>query len=373
MGNFKIIVLKKILNIYLFFIYKAMCISEQYKNILIGFILKHISLNSNEYHMFTTLPRDLEYLKNKIVPLDDSSDVAIVIQGPIITDDNFTINSIEIFTYLFPKAKIIMSTWKNQDFDIKDKFIQKNVYLIENEPPSNVGTLNVNLQIVSSLAGVKQAEKLGCKYVLKIRSDQRITKPSSLKYMINSLMMFKIDNNSVLNSRLIFLGDLTNTYTNLAFHISDFIVFGNTKDVIKLYDIPLDLRSYAFKEDVLNKYKLQYDYIWNNESDTSLIEMPEYLNYNYFIDQLMSPEQYIIYEFIKKNLTLEHNDNYLYLYKELLKRYVIILDHDDLGLYWFKKFFKYMNLNIYQRGNRYGKLNHRMWLDLYINHIKAQQ
>lgn len=371
MGNFKIIIFKKILNIYLFFLYRAMRLSEQYKNILIGFILKHVSLNSDEYHLFNTVPRGLKYLKNKIIPQDDSSDVAIVIQGPIIAEDNFTFNTIEIFTYLFPKAKIIISTWKNQDLHIKEKLLQKNVYFVESELPSNVGTLNVNLQIISSLAGVRQADKLGCKYVLKIRSDQRITKPLSLNYLINSLNIFKIDLNERLDSRLVFLGDLTNTYTNLAFHISDFIAFGITQDVFKLYDIPLDLRPYAFKEDVLNKYKLQYDYIWNHEFDISLEQMPDYLEYNHFIEQLMSPEQYIIFEFIKNHLPFDNKDNYLYLYKDFLKRYIIILDHEDLGLYWFKNFFKYMNLNIYQRGNRYGKLNHRMWLDLYINHIKV--
>ena len=55
---------------------------------------------------------------------------AIVMQGPLIVDSNFTVETLKLYRHNFPEAIIILSTWMIND-DIVKLLKKDNIYLKE--------------------------------------------------------------------------------------------------------------------------------------------------------------------------------------------------------------------------------------------------
>ena len=55
---------------------------------------------------------------------DRSDDTAIMLQGPIVKENDFTYETIKLYQNNFPNAKIILSTWRNESIrsDILNSF-----------------------------------------------------------------------------------------------------------------------------------------------------------------------------------------------------------------------------------------------------------
>ena len=70
---------------------------------------------------------------------------------------------------------IIISCWEG---DIIPEITNNRIIIIQNEVPQQVGSGNKNLQIISSLNGLKKAET---EFAIKIRNDQRYTHASMNK------------------------------------------------------------------------------------------------------------------------------------------------------------------------------------------------
>jgi len=113
-------------------------------------------------------------------------DFAIVIQGPI-SEPRFLLNSIDFYSANFRDVKIYLSTWSNERnlkyFDSKSM-----ISLIQNEQPKDSGISNLNLQVTSTLAGLKRAMYDGCSYALKIRTDQGLFSSRLLDQLLFSLI-----------------------------------------------------------------------------------------------------------------------------------------------------------------------------------------
>ena len=76
----------------------------------------------------------------------------------------------------FPKSKIILSTWENEnsnELKIYDKYIDE---LILNQYPLESGWGNLNFQIENTRSAIKWADKNNIKYSIKTRTDCRIYK-----------------------------------------------------------------------------------------------------------------------------------------------------------------------------------------------------
>lgn len=98
--------------------------------------------------------------------------------------------------------------------------------------------------------------------------------------------------------------------------------------------------------------------------DSADIDLPLYSD---FIKNLMAPEQYIIIKFVEKYINNKIiSDDLLLEYHKVLKNYLIIINKDDLGFYWFKGWHKYYQPNFYNR-IRSGQLNFQLWLHIYLN------
>ncbi|MBR0289365.1 MAG: hypothetical protein IJQ82_10330, partial [Selenomonadaceae bacterium] len=169
-------------------------------------------------------------------PTYDFDDTAIVIQGPIAYDNNYTAETFKFYRSIYPNVPIVVSTWKGEATDVfREECAQNSVVLLENEPPEFPGFFNVNMQLESSRQGIKYVqENTSAKFVMKTRTDQRIQRPDFLTYFKNLIATFP-PNGSKLQQRIIFLD--SNATKTMPFFFSDFLSFGHILDISRLYGI----------------------------------------------------------------------------------------------------------------------------------------
>ena len=87
-------------------------------------------------------------------------------QGPIILEENLTLETLKFYKNIFPENQLILSTWKNEEIKSIEKLKNLDIEVILNEKPSFAGIANINYQIVSTSSGIK-AKEMGYNYVLK--------------------------------------------------------------------------------------------------------------------------------------------------------------------------------------------------------------
>ena len=111
--------------------------------------------------------------------------MSIIIQGPILLNDNFTYTTALLYKKYFSKAIIIVSTWEGMAVSQINNFRNSGIILLLNKMPDYNGFSNINLQIVTTLAGINYAKKINTKYILKTRTDQRFYCKESIQYFKN--------------------------------------------------------------------------------------------------------------------------------------------------------------------------------------------
>jgi hypothetical protein len=166
------------------------------------------------------------------------SDVAIVIQGRVIEKYNFTLETIEIYKKIYPNARVILSTWNstNPETVQKARLLGATVVITE-EPVPIPGTWNLNLQILSTSQGIKEADRLGATYALKTRTDQRLYNPKALDLMKGLLASFPPSTERLaLPHRMRVLVTNLGTFKFRIYSMSDFLHFGLLEDLEKIWD-----------------------------------------------------------------------------------------------------------------------------------------
>jgi hypothetical protein len=170
------------------------------------------------------------------------SNIAIIIQGPIIKENDFTFESVRLYKKIFHKSKIILSTWNDEDRSYLEKFKNEDIFVVLNNKPTNSGISNVNYQVISSHSGIQKAQELDCLYSLKTRSDQRIYAPNTEAVLLSILKSFPLKQPSIHQVGRIVAISL-NTYKYRLYSVSDMFLFGYTSDLDKFWNPPLDERE----------------------------------------------------------------------------------------------------------------------------------
>lgn len=194
---------------------------------------------SNCYMTYTYYPKHNKDAMSRLIYRGSGySDSCIVIQGPIITKNHFTLESVRHYKRIFPDVRIVVSTWRDSPADeIKRIGKEKGVSVVKSEYPEKPGFGNINFQRISALNGVKKAKELGCKYVIKTRSDTRITAEGILEFLRYSIDSFPINENiSEQNKRIVFF----NCMLFHPYHSSDFFYYGDIDDMIQFFDKELN-------------------------------------------------------------------------------------------------------------------------------------
>lgn len=261
------------------------------------------------YLPYNVIPK-VPNIKSCIFTKNSFSDVAVLLQGPLEKQDNFTLNTVRLYKKIYPGIVIIISTWANQDKKNIIELEEEDCIIILNDNFIECGFGNLNYQIKTTMEGIKKAKSLNIKYVLKSRSDLRINKNFSIGYMKQLIEDFPVMSNNKmgLSGRIITLaGNMM-----MPLYFSDFMYFGYTDDLFNLFDIPMDTRNVSRSQLF---YKKKYGVKFT--ADKFYIDLPA--------------EVYLINSFISKYVDVTYTVKF---YWDLIKKYFITLDFGDIGVVW---------------------------------------
>ena len=155
------------------------------------------------------------------------SEIAIVVQGPIMNDLDFTFHTVRQYRNLFPQASLILSTWADEPG--LSRFSGMCEVIASDRAKIPAGWDSSNLQMHSSHVGVMEAKRIGAKYVLKTRSDQRINDNFSLQSLRNLHDYFPVKADSNQIGRLLSVS--LDTFLYRLYGVSDMFTFGRIEDV----------------------------------------------------------------------------------------------------------------------------------------------
>ena len=185
------------------------------------------------------------------------SDVAIVIQGPIV-DVNFLSETLKLYRKNFPGIFIVLSTWKHEKEHVNKLPEELVDEVVLSDMPNNHGVLNINLQIISTTNGLAAIDQNSIKYCLKTRTDQRIYNNNSVSYLKELLLKYPPIINSKQNSRIICLDVNTSRYR--PYSVSDMFQFATVSELNEFWQVELDGR----RTDYLDRLKRQGEYsLWS--------------------------------------------------------------------------------------------------------------
>lgn len=267
------------------------------------FILNRFGPDFITYHKRPKYAKSIGTLSD---PLRDQPKIAIVMQGPLIKENNFTLETIKLYKHHFPESLVIISTWNTEDSKLLDTVSTDIDALILNEKPPYSGISNINFQLVSSYNGILKAKELGAEYVLKTRTDQRMYAPNIFEYFLNLLTHFQMNISSLQYQRLI--GISLNTFKYRMYGISDMTIFGHINDQLLYWNADLDMRHFTETE--------------VRQFNTSLRNFAKW----------RACEVYIVTEFLRKlnrplHWTLEDSWN-------VFAEHFIIVDKESVDLFW---------------------------------------
>jgi len=290
--------------------------------------------------------RPLENSNFHIKPSKKSnSTTAIVMQGPVDNDKDFTLETLKIYRKLYRDSLIILSTWDNENKEILNQIENIGVKIIQSRKPDNTsdGPLstwqNIDLQIISTKAGLKFALKNNAEYCLKTRTDQRFYRSDLIDYFFKFQETFPLNAKTNQNQRLISSSFATPKYR--VYGLTDMMMFGEVNDLFNYWNV----ENYS-----TGIYKL---------IDQHSQDIPPIIS-----GTLVGAEVYFMSSYLQKldedlDWTLEH-------YWEMLGEYFLIMDSTSIDTYWNK----YNKSSEYKFGRDYSLKAHRLldfmdWIQLY--------
>lgn len=202
----------------------------------------------------------------------NNTELSVIVQGAIIPEKTkIVLDKIRSF---LPGASIILSTWKNENVDDLhfDKLVLSDDPGAEfdcftKNPDGSTKPNNMNRQITSTRNGLLAAET---KYSLKFRTDFILTSSHLVDFYKKTANIFtqRIKKFSLFEERVLVFG-VGNPHTmGLAYHLSDYVQLGLTKDLLELWDIPF-----------LEKKDATYC------TDNEIYHYPHFFNFRYACEQ----------------------------------------------------------------------------------------
>lgn len=194
-----------------------------------------------QFVTFNRRPRNAKDTDIRPFRITDEKRVAIVVQGPVLEDSAFTLETIKLYRHNFPSCPLIVSTWKGQNRAVLEGLRQAGAVVIENDPPENPGPSNVNMQIVSSGAGMLRARQEGADYAIKTRTDQRFYSVNTIQFLLALHERYPLSSTGPQHGRII--ATSMNTFMYRPYSISDMFAFGHIDDMMRYWTPKLDERA----------------------------------------------------------------------------------------------------------------------------------
>ncbi|MDR1913799.1 MAG: WavE lipopolysaccharide synthesis family protein [Clostridiales bacterium] len=307
-------------------------------NALLLSVCKLCELFSDYYVSYNIRPKFSDQIKvPELGPVRDS--VAIIMQGPLILRDNFTLESIKLYKKQFPGVIIIVSTWDYENMDYISKIKLETPYVVQSKLPPHPGYGNVNYQVKSTMAGIQKAKELGVDFVAKTRNDQRLYKENSISFLISLLTTFPPESEKCKGRIVTISNHLGDVYEN-EYYVCDYFYFGYLCDIEKIFDIEMDYRNkvelslkfvslkFVVKR-LLKKgdFKSLYRVIREKITDFS-----DPVPWSEYIEQELLVEILFVKRYLKKMGCVVKPEHY----EEHLKKFFIPIAKNDIGLFWIK-------------------------------------
>ncbi len=309
----------------------------------------------------------------RFLPKYDDSDVAIVMQGPIKYEDNFTLETLLRYRKIYPNVSIIVSTWEGEvteEFRLLAELCD--IDIVENSKPSTGGPWNIKFQLKSSIGGINKAAEKESKYVMKTRTDQVFLHPDFLIYMKNVVRTFPASCDSM-SERIVFLG-AHNSMCTYPFRITDFMTFGRLEDIRNFYSATgdSDRLIYTANNPVIKRN--QYLEVLGRtpfESFSHMLRMDETARRKIVeaIGRKQDPESYMVqsfYERVVYKKELCSTDDILLHYWKFIKNCTVFIDPEELLFFWAKYSDQYMNISSNVSD---GGLTHAAWMSIYYSDL----
>lgn len=266
--------------------------------------------------------------------------LVVVIQGPIVHEDGFTLETVKIYQRHFAGARIILATWEDEPPSAIRRFEDLGITLILNAKPAYAGEGNLNLQIVSSRSGMRKAKELGVTYALKTRTDQRMYAPDIAEYLYNITRNFPVRAGwGQQRSRII--GCSLNTFKYRMYGLSDMLIYGHIDDMWLYWNVDLDSRVFTAEEERQACLSLRSFARWR------------------------VCEVYLATEFLSKvgrKLDWTLRDSWL-----TFADHFCVVDKEQIDLFWHKYNKREYRWLRYDKDARMQELCFREWLGLYTN------
>jgi hypothetical protein len=313
----------------------------------VDILFESINLKSTQVYSYDTHVHDLTKLPffNSKLNVNASSIVkdprtTIVMQGPIDRKSDFTMRTVLHYLNLYENTNIVLSTWEDENLDVFTEVLANPLFkskltIVQSHKPKYAGISNINMQIVSTQAGIRHATKNPTKYLLKVRTDQCMFSKLSLHYLESLVEMYPSRDGG---SRI--ASSSQATFLLRPYGLSDMITFGEFKNVSNYWDVELDERQ---------------------TSDLPFLEA------NTLRKEAINGvcEIYLAKRYLEsKGIEI---DNTLLQSLEAYRDHFLIADNQILDLVWNKYSFrknKYSHLN---RPIRHQELSHFIWRDLQSN------
>lgn len=191
-------------------------------------------LSQNTLFSFSIRPKhakDLMYMPSHSNYLS----TGICIQGPIGKNNRFFLeNTVLIYKKLYPKVKIVISTWENEKENISENLQYLCDSVVINKYPENLkpGIDNINFQIYSTLSGLKKLNEIGCEFSIKQRADCRFYNPNAINMLHNFLKIFpdeyRKDNNRIFSCNI-------GCLKYRPYCLGDIMLFGKTEKLMNYF------------------------------------------------------------------------------------------------------------------------------------------
>lgn len=270
--------------------------------------------------------------------------IGLVIQGPLLLQDDFTVESVRYYSRVKPQVIVIVSTWEGEDAAALERIKALGAEIVLNKKPACPGRSNVNYQIASTRGGIERVIQLGCKFVAKTRADQRLYNLSSFLSLPSLCNYFPVKNLPNQKYRIIGSSKITSKYTPYFF--GDLFMFGFVDDMMVFWDADFDIELHRKLVDHGNL---------TNDLQVAIES---------------SPEHYLIWQYVHK---INPNCDFsLTSWWKTLSENLCIIDWATLDIYW-PKYNHFQERNDLQYD--YHLIPHSIkmvdWICLYNNNDKS--
>ena len=162
---------------------------------------------------------------------------AIVMQGPVVPEDDFTLETLKLYARHMPQCRLILSTWDDTAPSLLAPIASQGVEIVLCEKPALAALFNLNMQVVSAASGVRAAVERGAEWVLKTRTDQRLYDPNALSFLVALAKTFPPKDSPKQRHRIVGVGFGTLKFA--PYHVTDQTVFGHAEDMLSYWTPPL--------------------------------------------------------------------------------------------------------------------------------------